>query len=54
MANSAQKLLPATKSTLIKAPVAKITKETIKNIIKTLLEEGLTDKTLFNFNKTKK
>ena len=27
---------------------------TIKNIIKTLLEEGLTDKTLFNFNKTKK
>jgi hypothetical protein len=33
---------------------SKITKETIKNIIKTLLEEGLTDKTLFNFNKTKK
>jgi hypothetical protein len=33
---------------------SKTTKETIKNIIKILLEEGLTDKTLFNFNKTKK
>jgi len=33
---------------------SKNTKDYVKNIIVTLLDEGLTDKTLFNFHKTKK
>jgi len=33
---------------------SKNTKEYIRNIIENLLDEGLTDKTLFNFHKSKK
>ena len=32
----------------------KSTKEFIRNVIENVLDDGLTDKTLFNFNKTKK
>ena len=33
---------------------SKATKEDIKNILCTIMDEGLIDKTLFNFHKTKK